>query len=592
MKKSSVFIMTVLMLGSLCVSAVYGGGEKASGQGVKEAAAPKAYPAVFTAKGTAADSYNQKLEYIIAETIRTFTERGEAAKITGYDTPVKVRVALIDNAGLQTSMAAWKEMYGESMEYNRYNDALKRLYNIDVSPKFVSSEYTQQLRLDMASNDLPDIFFVDNQKDLIDMVEAGVIRELGSLRSKYASSLVEEVWTSHDSPLFDMASHEGKYYGLPKTWPDTDYLSYLWIRSDWLKALNLQPPKTMDDLTKIIEAFVNADFDKNGIKDTVGIAMQKNLYDINYRGVFSAYRAYPEFWIVKNGSLAWGGIDENCKNALRFFNDLYKRGFIDKEFISYEHTDMFEAVINGKCGIWYSPHNLLQSIADLHDRDPNADFWAVPLPTADGKAVKQPLYPHNLGWTVVNSKFANPEIAYKMFNFFASAYNSKDGTWWTFDTPVGGGGGSDYLGRYASHYSAGLNYDAYEGLTRSYKAGWDTSKLNAAAMIYYGPINTPASKWGWDFFCNPELPNNAFQRLKEVMDAGDYFYDGFLGVPSNYMAERWQSIRDEQQVAFTRIITGDVDVDRGFAAWIQTFSSMGGDRITREVNDWFKSQKK
>jgi putative aldouronate transport system substrate-binding protein len=346
----------------------------------------------------------------------------------------------------------------------------------------------------------------------------------------------------------------------------------------------------MDDLVRIIDAFVNADFDKNGVKDTVGIGMQQGMFDINYRGFFSAYSAYPEYWIVKNGALIWGGLDENCKNTLRFLNSLYQRGYIDREFITYDYTDMLEAVINGKCGIWYSGHWILESVEDLHDRDPEAFFWAVPLPTADGRPVSQPLYPHNNGWTVVNSKFANPEIAFKMFNFFASAYNSRDGAWWTFDTPVGGGSWSDVLAVYATAYSAELNYDAYEGLTASYKAGWDQSKLNPAAMIYYGPINTPASKWGWDFFCNPELPNNAFQRLKEVLDAGLYFYDAYLGVPSNYMAERWQTIKDEQQVAFIKMITGDLDIDAGFAAWQRTFNSLGGERITREVNDRYRSR--
>jgi putative aldouronate transport system substrate-binding protein len=111
-------------------------------------------------------------------------------------------------------------------------------------------------------------------------------------------------------------------------------------------------------------------------------------------------------------------------------------------------------------------------------------------------------------------------------------------------------------------------------------------------MIYYGPINTPASKWGWDFFCNPEKPNNAFQRLKEIMDSGTYFYDAFLGVPSNYMSERWQLIKDEQQAAFTRIITGDVGVDGGFDTWVRTFNAMGGDQITQEANDWYKNARK
>jgi putative aldouronate transport system substrate-binding protein len=221
-------------------------------------------------------------------------------------------------------------------------------------------------------------------------------------------------------------------------------------------------------------------------------------------------------------------------------------------------------------------------------KDPNADFWAVPLPTADGKPAISPLNPFAVGYTVVNSKFANPEIAFKMFNLFAFCYEGRDGSWWGFNPPSGGTNAND-MSMFARIYSPWLNYDAYESLSKSYAAGWDRSLINAAADLYWGPMQSPDTKWSWDRLSSPELPNPAFKRLKEIVDTKTYFYDAFTGLPSTYMQDRWQAIQDEQLVTFTKIITGDLEVNSGFDAWVRTFNSMGGERITREVNDWYKS---
>jgi putative aldouronate transport system substrate-binding protein len=585
MKKERVFILFVmfLILGSLVYAG--GGGQRASGGAVPEAAAPKFYQSGFTPSGTAASDYKAKLDYLAANFIKYFTDRGEADKIKGYDTPIKVTTALIDSAGMQTSFAAWKGLHGESAQMNRYLDAYKQAYNIDVSYKFASTEYTQQLRLNMAAGDLPDIFSVQNRQDLYEMAQAGVIQDLGGLRAKYSSKAVETMWEG--SPLVDMATFDGKLYGLPQTWPATDPLSYLWIRADWLQALNLQVPKTFDELVRVIDAFTNADFDKNGVKDTIGIAFGKNVVFLN-RGLFTGFGAYPDFWVSKNGSVIWGGVDENNKKALAFMNDLYKRGYVDREFVSYTDSDMLEAFMNGKCGVFYSPHWYISNVIELSTRDRGADLWAIPLPTADGKPAVSPLSPSSVGYTVVNSKFANPEIAYKMFSLFAFCYEGRDGSWWGFNPPSGGSNAND-MSAFARVYSPWLNYDAYESLRKSYEAGWDRSLINAAADLYWGPMQNPDTKWGWDRLSSPELPNPAFKRLKEIVDAKTYFYDAYTGLPSTYMQDRWQAIQDEQLVTFTKIITGDLDVNAGFDAWVRTFNSMGGERITQEVNAWYKS---
>ena len=56
------------------------------------------------------------------------------------------------------------------------------------------------------------------------------------------------------------------------------------------------------------------------------------------------------------------------------------------------------------------------------------------------------------------------------------------------------------------------------------------------------------------------------------------------------MLERWETILSEELIAYTKIIIGETTVEEGFADWVNTFNSLGGDRITQEVNEWYAEQ--
>ena len=126
-------------------------------------------------------------------------------------------------------------------------------------------------------------------------------------------------------------------YGLPIVQASTDEFSYLWLRKDWMDALGLANPTTFDDLVTIMDAFMAADFDGNGVDDTIGIGIDKDLW-YSTRGLFSAFQAYPQYWIEKDGALEWGGISEENKAALQFLADLYAKGYIDPEFVTEDNT--------------------------------------------------------------------------------------------------------------------------------------------------------------------------------------------------------------------------------------------------------------
>jgi len=582
--KVQLSILVFMMIGILLSCAR--GGSQVDSSVIKEVSSPRLFPSTFTPRGTNASDYRDKINWFENNFIQFFTSKGEAHKILGYETPVKVRTAQNDSVALQNSFITWGEQHGESRSMNRYFDVYKRAFNIEVSYSLVSAEYDTALRLSMAANDLPDIFRVGSPSELAEMARAGVIHDLTPYRTKYASEIVEELWGI--SPVIETATFDGKLYGLPQTWPATDSISYLWIRGDWLQALNLEIPKTFNELINVMDAFMNSGFNKSGL-ESIGLALRDNMF-ITTRGLFAGFRAYPEYWIEKNGSLIWGGLDENNKKALTFLNDLYRRGYIDKEFITNNTTRMCEALVNGRCGIAYMPHWYISNVVALPENDPDADFWVIPLITEDGKPAISPITTTVNGYTVVNSKFPYPEIAFKMFNLFEFNSRHRDGTWWGFNAP-GNGVNVNELTSFARLYSPWINYDGYESLRESYEAGWDLSYINAAGGLWYGPLQDPSTKWSWDRMANPAHPYSAFRQLKAIVEEGRYFYNPYNGLPSDYMQDRWTSITQQQLSIFTKIITGDLGIDEGFNEWVRIFNSMGGAGITQEVNEWYKNNR-
>jgi putative aldouronate transport system substrate-binding protein len=123
-----------------------------------------------------------------------------------------------------------------------------------------------------------------------------------------------------------------------------------------------------------------------------------------------------------------------------------------------------------------------------------------------------------------------------------------------------------------------------------YEAGWDESLIAPGAKAWYENLIRPDAAYAWMRMLGPQYPHAAFYILKDMIEKDQYFWEAYNGVPSTYMQDRWQSIKDEQLVVFTKIVTGDLDVNSGFDNWVRTFNSMGGDRITREVNDWYKTR--
>jgi ABC-type sugar transport system, periplasmic component len=165
---------------------------------------------------------------------------------------------------------------GETIEDNVHTRWVEENLGIKIKYLWTTSTandaFKTKVRLTLSSNEpLPDVITVPT--DLAqELINSGKFREVGELFDKYAG----EVWKS----AMNEVPHEwypymrdGKRYGIP----NLDYMmsnnNLMWIREDWLVKLNLEPPKTIENLEKVMEAFKNGDPDGNGVDDTVPLTL-------------------------------------------------------------------------------------------------------------------------------------------------------------------------------------------------------------------------------------------------------------------------------------------------------------------------------
>lgn len=352
-----------------------------------------------------------------------------------------------------------------------------------------------------------------------------------------------------------------------------------------MEKLNLEAPKTFEDLKNIMKAFKEANLD--GADKMYGLLMDKSLYYAT-RGIFAGFKAYPEFWVNDNETLVWGGTQETVKDALRWLHELYVEGYIDPEFITQTNSDASAVILNGQAGILYGGHWQNGTFQKMWDKNHTVDSMSVELPSADGTPVHQYLNTNQRGWLAINANYEHPEVAGMIaalcdFTFISGITN---GTWWFSND------GAQNLEPFQASVSSWDNYNTYLNLLERFKTG-DDSVLVAKGITYWSNLTTgtEASQWNWAHMFG-DGPDTPMVVLGNAINDNRIDYDAFLGAQSELMQDRWSTIKDEQLKMFIKIIIGEEDVDKGFASWLKTFDAMGGTQITEEVNDWYQNSKK
>ena len=119
----------------------------------------------------------------------------------------------------------------------------------------------------------------------------------------------------------------------------------------------------------------------------------------------------------------------------------------------------------------------------------------------------------------------------------------------------------------------------------------DPADLTGVSLDYYNNTENnphPAQQWAWqEMFTDPAT--SPFGHITRRVDEGSLFVDNFVAAPTPTMVDRWGTLEELKITTFTRIIVGDLDLESGFAEFVEDWKKLGGDQITEEVSDWYRA---
>ncbi|MGN7764532.1 extracellular solute-binding protein [Paenibacillus sp. 22594] len=504
-----------------------------------------------------------------------------------YDPPIEIVAA-------QLAESNWVYDSGDDINNNVWSRYFSDTLGIKVKLDWTAAkaeDYTNKLNVIIGSGDnLPDMFQV-NSTQLQQLVEEGQLADLTEAFEQSAKPFTKELMNKDGGIGISSATFDGKLMALPNLAGTITNNDVLWLRSDWLKKLGLAEPATIGDLEAIADAFVNKDPDGNGKKDSYGLGIAQgpvmtggDVADLG--GWFAGFKAYPGMWVKgSDGKIVYGGIQPQVKEALLKLQELYKNGLIDKEWIVKDGGKLGEDIIGNKLGMWYGGNwNSLWPI----DVSKNADLVNLKpysIVSVDGsKPVVQAVNPTVNSYTVIRKGYEHPEAAVKLLNEFqekmwgATSENAKFGANMNV-TPVVSYFKYPLVQSWPTTKDIPDNLDAVEAALTS----GDSSKLNSEQIEAFNAIEAfkkgdIAKGYGtmrqFDAFAiikKDNLPN----QLKSE----------FYGAPTPTMVTKKSSLDKLEQEVFTKIImnkgSGE-DFDKFVADW----NSLGGEQITKEVNDW------
>lgn len=468
---------------------------------------------------------------------------------------------------------------GDDITNNVWIRRYKEKFNIDVKTDWVSDEYDTKLNLAISSNNLPDVFRV-NPSQLQQLIEADMVMDLTEVFDQNASERLKG-YMEADADSYESGKKDGKLYGIPQMhWGLIEQPDFIWIRNDWKEELQLDDPKSVEDIKNIALKFM----EKHG---GYGIAVDQTLDYLNLLAI--AWNAHPDMWIEdSSGQLAYGSIQPEMKAALAEWAEWYKQGIIDPEFAIKDFNAMNADIVAGKVGIqpyyqWWGYNPGVDTVSNLGK---DAIFCPYLIPTVDGEEAKQSIFFANGSYIVMKKGFEHPEEVINLLNDYA--YIVDEGAGKESEEEL-----SALLDNDIAHVVGAFrvlnpnsDYEQYEAVSEALKSK-DTSGLITSGMwqkynnsVEFMENATPGAVGD---YLQQGAPKTAYGLSKHILDSGNYTKTAMWGAMPEQLASYGTTLDDILTEGFTKIIMGE-DIDY-FDTVVQNWRAAGGDEATKAVNE-------
>lgn len=505
--------------------------------------------------------------------------------LTGICYMASAEEPIVITLGRSVSTTA-EYMDGDTIDNNMWTRNYLDTSNIQLVNDWVvaDSEYETKLNLAIASGEIPDVLRVSTKTQLNTLYEAQMITDLTELYNQYASEKTKSIMNGDGGDALKSCQIDGKLYAIPYMNATIYDMSLLWLRQDWLDNLGLKVPTTMDELIDVLYAFTFKDPDQNGKDDTYGLAVTDELFStaVGLNGFFNGYHAYPKTWYLDaQGKAIYGSVQPEMKTALTTLSKLYADGVIDPDFALKDVTKVCENIQGMKFGAIFGA-----DYAGYFCGSPS-DLWTiVGAVSADNELVKYSVSSSIINYWVISAKCKHPEAAIELMNIFCDCVYGDRRTEKLYDVDNiwlnGTGSGNCCWIRTSTPNS--LTISAIDAVVAAVDAR-DYSLL--ADAVTETDKYEPAVKWLDNKDTSEYARYYQYEAFKvNVAEIGDdcnrLVQNKFVDSTAT-MDEVWTILNDYELEMFTKIIMGEESID-AFDTFVNTWNSMGGEKIVSEVN--------
>lgn len=434
----------------------------------------------------------------------------------------------------------------------------KRLQDLGIKANieyYPSTDYVTQCATIIAGGEYPAMMEWWNAKypqELEDLSNDGIIRPLDELIDQYGPN-IKKVRNEENSTFYHN-SEDGKIYGVPARSQDLGNLHCYAVRQDWLDELNLKVPDNLDELYDTLKAFkeYKPDIIPFGVGSTTHFYLPIDIALSEY-GI-----TYDQWNVNENGELEYYAVMDRTKDAIAFVRKLYQEGLMEPEYVLLERDQLWDNMANGDYGVcaWYVDR--LDSNTDAvatkyFEKNPGSRLTIL-NPFPDEAGVRRFPRMTNTQQMLIFSD-ASEEEAIACIKFLDYLYTDE-------------GGDLADLGIEGKHWKK--NTDG----TKEILISTDEQKT-----VGYSMYNWMAKR------SNLSPTVNAYSKEVADMMLAASVGNPVLNIVTDAAADYSSGLKSLVNTAITSMIMEpNIDLDKEFAEFVDTWYSSGGREWTDELN--------
>ena len=388
---------------------------------------------------------------------------------------------------------------------------------------------------------------------------------------------MREYITQPDGNIYNMPNVDGSLH--------VQYQLKCWINQKWLDNLGLQQPTTTEEFYQVMKAFKEQDANGNGDPtDEIPLSTSKNGASAAIDGFLMApFQLTPMStrMYVDNGKIIYAPAQEGYREGLRYLNKLYVEGLLNPESFTQNSSNQVNVNENGEntvigCFLAMRPGYAVNMAVD------GARKWEeyrilAPLKGTSGKAVSDwnPYVMYQTGMAFIPAGAKNPEAAFRLLDYLATFEGTMrsawgiEGTHWekAKEGDVGlDGTPAEVTVLPAYRTDTNFRWDQLAGYVRNTRfTVFQTTNPNP-----YAPEVAPLDGRQIVLYKGSLLHQAVAQPLESVLPSL-YFSEDV----SEEIALLQTAVNDYQQESMVAFITGDMNLDNDWDAYLDTLNTVG-----------------